>query len=382
MLFCGFFIFSPYNPKATTGEGDDFMKKRKSKIRCVENGTDNLTVNVKKTAVKVSLVSIIGNAILSAFKLFAGIFAKSGAMISDAVHSASDVLSSIIVIIGVNISSKGADKDHPYGHERFESVSAIVLAVVLFITGLFIGYKAIGQMTAGDIKDITVPGLLALIAAGVSIVVKEAMYWYTRHYAKKINSDALMADAWHHRSDALSSVGALAGILGARLGVPILDPIASLVICLFIAKASFDIFKDAINKMVDHCCDAQTENKIKEVVLSQEGVLGIDLLRTREFGARIYVEVEIRADGNLTLNESHKIAEKVHSAIEKSFDVVKHITVHVNPDTRSTDSEKTSPEKANGETLNDDATKSKENNDESLNASPSTDDANAEETEK
>lgn len=305
---------------------------KRNKIRCVGETTEKASLPVKSTAVKVSLVSIIGNAILSAFKLFAGIFAKSGAMISDAVHSASDVFSSIIVIIGVNISSKAPDKSHPYGHDRFECVSAIVLAVVLFITGLFIGYKAIDQMASGNIKDITVPGLLALIAAGVSIVVKEAMYWYTRFYAKKIKSDALMADAWHHRSDALSSVGSLAGILGARLGLPILDPIASLVICLFIAKAAFDIFKDAINKMVDHSCDEETENKIRNLVLTQDGVLGIDLLQTREFGARIYVDIEIRADGNLTLNESHKIAEKVHNAIEQTFNVVKHITVHVNPD--------------------------------------------------
>ncbi len=144
-----------------------------------------------------------------------------GAMISDAVHSASDVFSSIIVIIGVKISAKDSDRDHPYGHERFECVAAIVLAVTLIITGLFIGHTALEQITAGSSQQLTVPGLLAMLAAVVSIIAKEAMYWYTRFYAKRLDSGALMADAWHHRSDALSSVGALIGIAGARMGSPL-----------------------------------------------------------------------------------------------------------------------------------------------------------------
>ncbi|MBR3294470.1 MAG: cation transporter [Oscillospiraceae bacterium] len=283
------------------------------------------------TALRVSLVSIVGNSLLSLFKLLAGIFAHSGAMISDAVHSASDVLSSIIVIIGVRFAAKEADREHPYGHERFEPVSAIVLAVVLLVTGLLIGYRAVGSIAAGSAADIKAPGRLALVAALVSIVCKEAMFWYTRRHAKRIDSGALMAEAWHHRSDALSSVGALVGIAGARLGHPALDPLASLVICAFIAKAAFDIFRDALEKMVDHACSEETEQAIRACAEEQEGVLGVDLLQTRQFGSRAYVDVEIAADGAITLSESHEIAERVHEAIETRFPQVKHIMVHVNP---------------------------------------------------
>jgi cation diffusion facilitator family transporter len=286
----------------------------------------------EKIAVKVSMVSIIGNIILSLLKLLAGIFGKSGAMISDAVHSGSDVLSSIIVIIGVKMSAKESDSDHPYGHERFECVAAIVLAVALLITGLFIGYEAVGKISSADILESEPPKMIALVAAVVSVLSKELMFRYTQNYARKLNSDALMADAWHHRSDALSSVGAIIGIAGSRLGIPVLDPVASIVICVFIVKAAYDIFKDATEKMVDHSCDEKTENELRECVLAQEGVLGIDLLQTRIFGSKIYVDIEIRADGSMTLSQAHAIAENVHSVIESTFPAVKHIMIHVNPD--------------------------------------------------
>ena len=157
------------------------------------------------------------------------------------------------------------------------------------------------------------------------------MYWFTRAGAKKINSGALMADAWHHRSDALSSVGAFIGIFGARLGFPILDPIASIVICLFIGKAAYDIFKDAIDKLVDKSCEPELVEEMREVILEQEGVLAIDDIRTRLFGAKTYVDIEIAADGNKTLIEAHNIAQKVHDVIEREFTMVKHCMVHVNP---------------------------------------------------
>ena len=288
-------------------------------------------MDFEKTATRVSAVSIAGNAALSLFKLLAGVLAHSGAMISDAVHSASDVLSSFIVIIGVKLSVRAPDKEHPYGHERFECVAAIVLAVVLGVTGLLIGYQAIGSIDAADGARL-VPGKLALVAAIVSIAVKEAMYWYTRYYGKRLNSTSLMANAWHHRSDALSSVGALIGIAGARMGHPVMEPIASLVICVFILKAAYDIFRDAMGKMVDHAADAETERSISDCVLQQAEVLGIDRLQTREFGSRIYVDLEIRLDGALSLYEAHEIAERVHDRIEQNFPRVKHIMVHVNPD--------------------------------------------------
>ena len=285
----------------------------------------------QRVANKVSFVTIIGNILLSVMKLIAGFIAHSNAMISDAIHSASDVFSTFVVIIGIKLASKKADKEHPYGHERLECVAAIVLSMVLFITGFGIGTAALKNITSGDYNNIAVPGILALIAAIISIISKEAMYWYTRYNAKKIDSSALMADAWHHRSDAFSSIGALIGIAGARMGFPIMDSIASLIIFVFIIKAAYDIFKDAIDKMVDHACDDDTVNQIRECVMKHEDVLGIDMLQTRIFGNKIYVDLEIATDGSYTLSKAHTIAESVHDDIEKSFPKVKHIMVHVNP---------------------------------------------------
>lgn len=285
----------------------------------------------QKIANKVSFLTILANTGLSLLKLLAGILAHSSAMISDAIHSASDVFSTVVVIIGIRLASKEPDREHPYGHERLECVAAIVLAIVLLITGLGIGADALGKIMKGNYDNLQTPGVPALIAAILSIAVKEGMYWYTRFYAIKIDSSALMADAWHHRSDAFSSIGALIGIAGARLGYPIMDSVASLVIFLFIVKAAYDIFKDAMDKMVDHSCDEETEKAIYACVMKNEKVLGIDLLQTRIFGNKIYVDVEIAADGSYTLREAHTIAEAVHEDIEKNFPKVKHIMIHVNP---------------------------------------------------
>ncbi len=285
----------------------------------------------KSIALRVSVKSIVVNTALTAFKLLAGYLAGSVAMISDAVHSASDVFSTVVVMVGVSISGKKADKEHPYGHERMECVAAILLAVILCATGVGIGYTAVMKIAFGMKEDLQIPGLFALFASIVSIGVKEWMYWFTRSAAKKINSGALMADAWHHRSDALSSVGSLVGIVGARLGFPILDPLACVVICFFILKASYDIFMDAVNKMTDSSCDEETVKQISELVLKQNGVESLDVIKTRLFGARIYVDIEIGANSLLTLSEAHRIAQLTHDAIEERFKTVKHCTVHVNP---------------------------------------------------
>lgn len=280
----------------------------------------------KNVVNKVGTVTIIWNLILAIFKLIAGVVGKSSAMISDAIHSASDVFSTIVVMIGIKMAEKEPDKEHPYGHERMECIAAILLAMVLFVTGLEIGIKAIENWGKAG-ADI---GIIAMIAAIASILIKEAMYWYTRHYAKQINSGVLMADAWHHRSDSLSSVGALIGIIGARQGLVWMDSLASIIIFLFIAKASYDIFKDAIDKMVDHACDEEIEVQIIEVVKENKEVLGIDMLRTRQFGNKIYVDIEILLDGNYSLYRAHNIAEDIHNNIENKFENVKHVMVHVN----------------------------------------------------
>ncbi|KAF5076144.1 cation diffusion facilitator family transporter [Anaerotignum sp.] len=284
-----------------------------------------------KIVMRVSAKTMIANIILSVGKVTAGVIASSGAMVSDGIHSASDVLSTIVVMIGYKLSAKESDEHHQYGHERIECVAALILAGILCATGLIIGYEGVLKIIHASELNLAMPGILALIAAIASIVVKEGMYWYTRAAANKVNSGALMADAWHHRSDAMSSIGSMVGIIGARLGYPICDPLASVIICVFIVKAAYDIFMDAINKMLDTACDKETVGRMRDIILSQEGVTGIDQMQTRLFGARIYVDVEIAANRHMTLSEAHTIAEQVHEAIENNFQEVKHCMVHVNP---------------------------------------------------
>lgn len=280
-------------------------------------------------AYKISVVSIIVNMFLTIIKLIAGILGHSGAMISDAIHSATDVFSTFIVMIGIHFSKQDQDEDHRYGHERMECVAAIILAMILGYIGIEIGWSGINKIIHPD--NLVIPEKIALFSALISILIKEWMFWYTRSGAKKINSSALMADAWHHRSDSLSSVGAFIGIYGAQLGYPILDPIATVLISFCIMYATYEIFKDAVDKMVDKSCDADTELQIKELILAQSGVLSIDLLSTRLFGSKIYVDVEISAEGTLSLFEAHEIANRVHDEIESKFSTVKHCMVHVNP---------------------------------------------------
>lgn len=286
-------------------------------------------VEDNKVVKKLSLVGILGNILLAGFKLVAGVLGRSGAMVSDAVHSLSDVFATLVACFGVLLSRQPEDEEHPYGHERLECVASLFLGMILAGTGLGIGYTGLQKLVSPE--ELTVPTLLPLIAAVVSIAVKEAMFWYTMHYARKMDSPAFKADAWHHRSDALSSVGSFIGIGLARIGFPIMDPIASLIICLFILKVAYDISKDALDRMLDTSCDRELEQKIRDFIASRPGVEYIDLLQTRQFGSKIYIDLEIAADSQLSLLEAHEIAENVHLAVEQEFPNVKHVMIHVNP---------------------------------------------------
>lgn len=286
-------------------------------------------MNSEQIAYKVSINTIIGNVILSIVKFLAGIFGKSQAMISDSVHSMSDVLSTFVVMIGIKLSNKCDDEEHQYGHERLECVASIILACMLFITGILIGYQGIESIIHR--KGIATPTLFALIIAIISILTKEGMYWYTRKYAKALNSNALMADAWHHRSDSLSSIGSLIGIAGSMLGFKILDSIASIIICLFILKVAIDIFRDSINKMIDRACNKEVIDNYKKIIKKVKGVKRIDLIKSRLFGNKIYLDVEISVDGNLKLVDAHKISEIVHDKLEAYDKNIKHCMIHVNP---------------------------------------------------
>ena len=290
-----------------------------------------MTFTKKDTAMKISLITIIVNIILSVFKFAAGVIANSAAMISDAVHSASDVVSTVIVMIGIKASQKNSDKEHPYGHERIECIASLLLSVALFLTGASIGIEGAKSIIFKGYLEKESIGTLALIAAIISIATKEWMFHYTKKGAKKLDSSALMADAWHHRSDALSSVGALVGIGLSMVGFPVFDAIASIIICVLILKAALDIFKEACSRMIDTAANEETEKSLIETVKSVEGVIDVNKLKTRLFASKMYVDVEFSADGDLTLTEAHRIAHRVHDLLEEGFPEIKHCMVHVNP---------------------------------------------------
>lgn len=294
-----------------------------------------MLVNDKTNAVKiinkVAIVTIVVNLVLSIGKFVAGIVGNSTAMVSDAVHSASDVLSTFIVLIGARIAVKSEDRDHNYGHDKFENIASIILAMMLFATALALGYAGIQSIISATKGEFVKPSYIALVAAIVSIVVKEGMYWYTIYYAKKLDSQALKADAWHHRSDAFSSVASFVGILGAILGALVLEGIATLLIAVLIIKVSYDIVKVVIKQLTDHAAPEELVSKIYKTIDEDEDVKNIDVLKTRISGSIIYVDAEIAVDSSLNIVDAHAIAERVHDKIERDFKEVRHIAIHVNP---------------------------------------------------
>ena len=303
----------------------------------MKKNTSSKTITGKeyeKTATRVSWVSIIGNSALSLIKLLAGIIAHSGAMISDAVHSASDVFSTIIVMIGVKISARDADEDHPYGHERFECVAAILLSAVLAVTGLMIGSSAVLSIIERETSDITVPGLPALIAAAVSIICKEAMYWYTRHYALLLDSGALMASAWHHRSDALSSIGTAVGIGGAVLlgkRWTVLDPLASVVVGAFIVKVAIELIGKGIGELMEKSLPDEVEDEIMRIAASEPDVIEPHDLKTRRIGNRYAIELHILMSGDITLAKAHDHADSIENQLKEKFGENTHVAIHMEP---------------------------------------------------
>lgn len=277
---------------------------------------------------KVSLLTILINTLLCLFKVIAGIIGQSSAMIADGIHTLSDVITTVMVIVGLKISSKKEDEEHPYGHERFEPVYAKLISSLLFLTGILIAYEGIKSLHFGNYST---PGTIALIAALVSIITKELMYRYTIHTAKKIKSISMEADAWHHRSDAFSSIGTFIGIFGARAGLKILDPIAGIIVSFFIIKVAIDFYIKSVKELVDTAADKEVIAAIKKETLRIDGVESIYALKTRNFGNKIYVDIEIYVDSKITVEEGHKIATAVHDNIEKEIENIKHCMVHVEP---------------------------------------------------
>ncbi|QOR35557.1 cation transporter [Clostridium sp. 'deep sea'] len=285
--------------------------------------------NREKTAKHVLIISLVSNIVLSIFKLVAGFLANSHAVIADAIHSISDVLTTIIALVGIKWSSKPADENHHYGHSRVEAVASKFVAIILLITACGL---VIDSYHTFKNPILNPPGYLALIAAIVSIIVKEIMFQYVYRVGKKINSLALVSDAWHNRSDALSSVGALCGVLLAKYGgFKQADALAGMIVSLLIFKVGIDIYKNAIVQLVDTAPTKDILNVIKEICINTNGVVDLNKLKARIVGPYLHLDIEIAVNPNITVKQGHDIAELLeHNIVEKIVNA-KEIMVHVNP---------------------------------------------------
>ena len=284
---------------------------------------------------KVTLVGGAGNVALMIFKLIAGILGHSSAMIADAVHSLSDFVTDIIVLVFVSVSAKPQDRSHDYGHGKFETIATffIGLALVVAAVGIIVsGVLALIDWAGG--ADLEAPGQLALWAALLSIAVKEVLYQYTAYKGKKLNSQAVVANAWHHRSDALSSIAAAIGIGGAILlgdRWTVLDPIASIVVGLFLVKVAAGLLRTSIGELTEGSLPEDTEREIEEIITSFPGVSEPHNLRTRRIGNRIAIEAHIRMYGSVSLLKAHDLTSQVERKLKERFGDDTHITLHMEP---------------------------------------------------
>ncbi|MCR4848687.1 MAG: cation diffusion facilitator family transporter [Bacteroidales bacterium] len=292
-------------------------------------------MNREKEIYKVTLVGSAVNAILLAFKFVAGIVGHSSAMIADAAHSLSDFVTDIIVLVFVKVSSKPQDKSHDYGHGKYETLALTLIGIALMAVAISIIVKGAIKIAAwANGETLEAPGMLAFWAAIVSIVLKEAVYRYTVIKGRKLNSKAVEANAWHHRSDALSSIGTAVGIGGAIfLGQQwtILDPIASVVVGAFIVKTAFSLLKDGFGDLMEQSLPDQVEDEILKLASGVPGVAEPHDLRTRRIGNHYAIELHILMDGNITLKEAHDKASEVEEALRKQYGEETHVVVHVEP---------------------------------------------------
>ena len=295
----------------------------------------NTTINREKEIYRVTWIGSIVNFVLVVLKFIAGILGNSAAMIADAIHSLSDFITDIVVIVFVRISSKPQDEDHDYGHGKYETLATAIIGIALFIVGAGILFNAVSSIIdAAHGKVLEAPGMLALWAAVISIVSKEVLYQYTVIKGKKLNSKAVVANAWHHRSDAFSSIGTLVGIGGAIfLGEKwrILDPIAALVVSLFIIKVAIDLVKPCIDELLEKSLPKEVEDKILSIIMQNGEVSSPHHLRTRRIGNNIAIEIHIRMDGAMTLTDAHDITKKIETSLKEEFGQETHIGIHMEP---------------------------------------------------
>lgn len=284
---------------------------------------------------RVTIIGSVVNLLLVVCKFVAGFLGRSTAVVADAVHSLSDLITDIVVLVFVRISGKPADDDHDYGHGKYETLATAIIGIALFAVGVGILVESIEKIVAvvnGAV--LPRPSLLAVIVTLLSVVSKEALYWYTIKMGRKYNSQAVVANGWHHRSDAFSSVGVLIGIVGAMvLGEKwsVLDPIAAAVVSVFIVKVAIDLVKPCIDELLERSLPTEIEQQIEQTILSVDGVTSPHHLRTRRIGNNYAIEVHIRMDGNLTLHEAHCITSAVERRLKEQFGEGTHVGIHTEP---------------------------------------------------
>ena len=292
-------------------------------------------MNREREIYKVTLVGSVGNAILLTFKFVAGIAGNRSAMIADAVHSLSDFVTDILVLVFVSISAKPQDQSHDYGHGKFETIASFLIALALMAaaTGIVVSgfQKSLSWLDGNELKA---PGWIALWAALLSIAIKELLYQYTMHRARKLDSQVMVANAWHHRSDSLSSIGAAIGIglaiwLGQRWTV--LDPLASIVVGLMLVKVAYELLKTSMGELTECSLPEETENEIIEIILSFNDVGQLHNLRTRRIGNRIAIEAHVRMDGQLPLYVVHERATTIEQKLKERFGPTTHVSLHMEP---------------------------------------------------
>ena len=284
---------------------------------------------------KVTWIGFFVNVLLSVGKLIAGFVGRSGAMIADGVHSVSDFATDIVVLLFVRISAKPKDEDHDYGHGKYETLATVVIGVALAAVAIGIlvdSAERIAQVLRGE--SIAPPGIVALVAAAVSIVAKEALYWYTMLTAKRVDSPALKANAWHHRSDAFSSIGTLIGIGGAYFLSEqwrVLDPIAAIVVGALIIKVAYDLVMPGLNELLERSLPKEQEDEIVALVLADKRLSDVHNLKTRRIGAGIAVELHVRVQGNMTVNESHAITRNIEQLLRQQYGDRTQVIIHIEP---------------------------------------------------
>lgn len=277
---------------------------------------------------KVTIVSILTNMCLIFFKLLAGILGQSSAMIADAVHSISDLVTDIVVIFGLKYSTQPSDEQHPYGHEKIETLVSLILGIFLVGVGIKIGYDGIKAIFYHPPVS---PTMIAVVAAFVSLASKEILYRYTVWVGKKIKSRAVIANAWHHRSDALSSLVAAIGIIGSMSGFRILDPLAAAFIAIFIIIIGIEISMGASSELIESSVDEELVGKIRKIAIGTPRVAGAHKIRARQIGSSIFAEIHIEVTADMNVADSHFIAEEVEKKIKENIKTVKEVLVHVEP---------------------------------------------------